>query len=229
MDTQEDIYGYIRVSTSDQENSVEVQEKGIRQYCSFKNLNLKDILIDEDVSGFKEFATRPGGKKLFEQIGKVKNIVAIKPDRLFRNTIDGLTTVDIWTKQDIALHIVDMGGVALNTRTAIGRLLFTTLIAFSEFERNITGERVKAILNSKKAEGKVYSSRVLGFDKKEGVLTPNEAEQEIIREIKHLSVNYKAKKIADILNERKIKTKGNKKFYPSTVRYILNNPIYDGQ
>lgn len=228
MENKTKVYGYVRVSTTEQENSVEVQTKRIKEYCIFKDLDLVEIFVDENVSGFKEFHTRPEGSKLIELLTKdVKALVAIKPDRLFRNTADALSTIDKWDAMGIELHVIDMGGATLATKTATGKMIFTILISVSQFERDITGERVKSILNSKKADGKVYSSRVLGFDKKEGVLTPNEAEQEIIREIKHLSVNFKAKKIADILNERKIKTKGNKKFYPSTVRYILNNPIYD--
>jgi len=183
----EDIIAYIRVSTGDQENSLELQEKAIRQYCSFRELNLIEIFIDQDVSGFKHFETREGGKNLSSKLNKTKNIVAVKPDRLFRNTIDGLTTVDKWNEKGISLHIVDMGGVALNTKTAIGRLLFTTLISFSQFERDITGERVKSILNDKKSSKKIYCSDVFGYDKIDGQLIPNNTEQQTLAEIKRLT------------------------------------------
>lgn len=228
METQQTVIGYIRVSTDDQNNSLEVQEKQIKQYCLFKELTLITIIQDEDISGHSEFYSRPGGQKVKTLLGKCNTIVAIKPDRLFRNVKDALITVDDWNKQNIDLHIVDMGGSSFTTKTAAGRLIFTTLISFAEFERNITGERTKSVLNNRKSEGKVYSGMILGFDKTDGVLTRNEAEQEIIREIKHLSVSFKAKKIADILNEKGFRTKTNKLFHPSTVKYILDNPIYDG-
>ena len=216
------------MSTADQENSLEVQEKAIRQYCSFRELNLTEIFIDEDISGFKPFESRPGGKKLAENLSNIKNIVTVKPDRLFRNTIDGLTTVDKWNQNGISLHIVDMGGVALNTKTAIGRLLFTTLISFSQFERDITGERIKAVLNDKKANGKVYCRPTLGFDNINGQLIPNTQEQVIISHIKSLTqIGKKPTFIASFLNEHRYKTKSGGKFLQSTINYIINNPIYN--
>jgi site-specific DNA recombinase len=227
METKTKVYGYVRVSTDDQENSKDLQIKRIKEYCLFKSLDLVTIFVDENVSGFKEFNTRPEGSKLNLLLTKnVKALVAIKPDRLFRNTANALETVDKWDNMGIELHMIDMGGATLATKTAMGKMLFTVLIAFSQFERSITGERVTAILNNKKSEGKVYTSRLLGFDKKDGVMVKNEAEQEIIREIKQLSTNYKPARIARIINRVGYRTKSNKTFFPSTVRYILNNEIY---
>jgi len=224
----ENIIGYIRVSTGDQENSLELQEKAIRQYCSFRELNLTEIFIDQDVSGFKQFESREGGKNLSAKLNLTKNIVAVKPDRLFRNTIDGLTTVDKWNDKGISLHIVDMGGVALNTKTAIGRLLFTTLISFSQFERDITGERVKSILNDKKSSKKIYCSDVFGFDKNNGELIPNPAEQQILSEIKRLTETGKGPSfIARYLNSNNHKSKTGGKFYQSTINYIVKNSLYN--
>jgi len=156
---------YIRVSTSDQSNSLEVQKKKIAEYCAFKELEVVEFIADEDVSGGKEFYKRPGGRIAQKHFNNgVTTIVAIKPDRLFRNVKDALITVDDWNKEEIDLHIVDLGGNSLTTKTAIGRLFFTTVIAFAEFERNITGERIKVVLNNKKATMKAYTGQVLGYD-----------------------------------------------------------------
>lgn len=221
-------YGYIRVSTSDQDNSLEVQEKRIKEYCLFKHLDLIEIIVDENISGFKQLDKRPGGNKLNSLIqGNTKIIVTIKPDRLFRNTVDAITTVDTWNSQNIVLHIVDMGGATIDTTSATGKMIFTVLIAFSQFERDITGERTKAILNNKKSTKKVYSGPILGFDNINGQLIPNKNEQETIKTILNLSKRFAPNRISRILNNTGFRTKSLKPFHPSTIQYILKNPIYN--
>lgn len=217
-------YAYIRVSTDRQDESKEVQEKRIREYCTFKNLEIIEVLTDENISGFKEIYKRPAGATL-EKLNGVKNIVAIKPDRLFRNVKDSLTVVDEWNRLGVALHLVDVDGVSLSTKSAIGRLMFTTVIAFAEFERSITSERVKTILNNKKDTNKVYCAHLLGFDKVDGKLIRNESEQSIIEIIKQHKGELSPAKIADKLNSDGYKAKKGGKFFPSTIAYILKNNI----
>ncbi len=224
--TQESAIIYIRVSTKEQDNSLEVQEKNLRKYCELKNIKVAHVVIDEDVSGFKEIYQRKGGSKIPALIKSTKIIVAIKPDRLFRNTIDALTTVNEWQKENVSLHIVDMGGASFNTKNAIGRLIFTTLVATSQFERDVTGERIKDISTNKKSQGKVYSRPILGFDSIKGNLIKNEAEQEIIQLIKSLNERFMPTRIARILNTTGYRTKSGRKFHQSTINYIVKNPIY---
>ncbi len=223
METNKAI-GYIRVSTADQEGSLEIQEKIIRDYCRFKNLDLAELFIDENISGFTPISKRPQGKLLLKS--PIKNIVAIKPDRLFRNVKDALITVDQWNHQNIALHITDMGGLSFSTKTAIGRLMFTTVIAFAEFERNITGERTKAVLNNKRSQGKVYGGPVLGYDRIGDSLVPNPIEQETIHIIQTLSKTHNENRIARILNNTGFRSKSHKRFSRNAIQYILRNPIH---
>lgn len=226
--TKTKVYGYARVSTSDQENSLEVQTKRIHEYCEFKHLQLVDIFVDENISGFTPIDKRPAGSKLLELLNKdVKAIVAIKPDRIFRNTSDALATIDGWDKMGIELHMIDMGGATLATKTAMGKMLFTVLIAFSEFERNITGERTKAVLSNKKSTGKAYCGSILGYDNVDGKMVPNEQELQIVEIIKDNSKRMSPAKVADYLNEWGYKAKKGGKFFPSTIQNILKNPIYN--
>lgn len=238
METKTKVYGYVRVSTQDQENSLEVQEKRIREYCQFKHLDLVEIFVDENVSGYSEFEKRPEGCKLTKLLTKnVKAIVAVKPDRLFRNTSDALLTVESWDKMGIELHMIDIGGATLATKTATGKMIFTILIAFAQFERDTTGERVKVVLKNKKETGKAYAGSVFGYDKTGGILVngklknqkliPNEEEQKTISVIMDLKKVYKADRICRILNTTGYRTKTNKRFHPSTVRAIIGNSIHD--
>ncbi|MES3018166.1 MAG: recombinase family protein [Bacteroidota bacterium] len=217
---------YIRVSTGDQENSLELQEKTLIQYCSIKNLRIKEIIIDEDVSGFKELYKRKNGYQLQQLLSSTKNIIATKPDRLFRNLKDALITVDQWNSDNIALHIVDMGGAQFRTDTAIGRLMFSTIISFSEFERNITGERVKGILGDRKDSRRTYCRSILGFNNVNGKLIPNPSEQTIIQQIFSLSDTLGHTDIARTINQAGHRTKTGLPFRDTTIKYILNNQIY---
>ena len=160
----EDVIGYERISSTavkkgqvrieGENNSIEFQIKKITEYCKFKGLNLVEIVQDEDISGFKEFSKREGGAKVHRYFDSgIKTIVAVKIDRLFRNVKDSLITIDDWGSEKIDLHIVDMQGSSFSTKTAIGRLMFTTVVSYSEYERAVTGERTKAILNNIKDSG----------------------------------------------------------------------------
>ena len=192
------------------------------------HLDLIGIFIDENVSGYTPLEKRPEGSKLISLLTKdVKAVVSIKPDRLFRNTIDALTTVDKWDKMGIELHMVDMGGATLATKTAMGKMLFSVLIVFSQFERDITGERTSAILSNKKADGKIFCNKIIGYDKVNGQLVENEEEQKVIKTIFDLdNEKVSLNEIARFLNKSGVKTKTDKLFYPSTVRAILQNKIH---
>ncbi len=223
----DDVIGYARISSTavkkgairieGENNSIEVQIKNITEYCKFKNLNLKEILIDEDISGGTEFATRPGGKKAMWYLSQgVKTIVATKVDRMFRDTSDALLTVKDFNKREIDVHYSDMGGATFSTKTAVGRLIFTMVVANAEFEKDTAGERTN---------GQVYCSHLLGFDNIEGKLVPNPKEQEIIQYIKSSELN--PAQLAFKLNDMGYRAKKGGKFFRSTVQNIIENPIYN--
>lgn len=226
METKTKVYGYVRVSTSDQENSLEVQSKRIHEYCQFKHLQLEHIFIDEGISGSVPIDNRPEGHKLCSLLTKdVKGVIVVKPDRLFRSTTDALISVERWDKLGIELHVVDLNGATLNTNTASGKLIFTILIAYATFEREQTGERIKVVLNNKKSTGKVYAGYLFGYDKIDGLLVPNEKEQSIIDIVKKNAPELSPAKIADGLNSWGFTAKKGGKFFPSTIQNILSNTI----
>jgi DNA invertase Pin-like site-specific DNA recombinase len=91
-----------------------------------------------------------------------------------------------------ALHVLDMGGSALNTRSAVGRAFFTMAAAFAEMERNLTSERTRMGMAHLRKNGLVYTAiPPLGWDGTgkgtEGAkLTPNKAEQAVVKKIVRL-------------------------------------------
>src|SRR4051794_602824 len=112
--------GYVRVSTEEQSRegvSLEAQQERIRAYATMRGLDLTHIYCEQGVSGKIPLRQRPEGAKLVEGIDKkrAKHVLAMKLDRLFRNASDALSQSEQWDKRKVALHIIDMGGEAVNT------------------------------------------------------------------------------------------------------------------
>lgn len=230
--------GYIRISSTavkkgklrieGENNSLEVQTKRIEEYCKYKGLDLVEIIQDKDVSGGTEFEKREGGMKAVEYFNQgIKTIVGIKIDRFFRNVADSLITIDKWNNKNIGLHIIEMGGASFNTKTATGRLIFTLMVANSEYERGVTGERTKAVLGNRKDTGKSYTGSILGYDNIEGKMVPNPDELAIIEIVQVNAKTMSPAKIAEGLNNWGYTAKKGGKFFPSTIQNILKNPIYN--
>ena len=153
---------YIRVSTDDQANSVEMQEEKCVAYCNFHGYTIDGVIKDINISGSSKLFTREGGKQL-KSIKDV-NIITLKLDRMFRNVLDCLNSLDHFTENNCALTFVDMGGMSMDTSSSLGRWFITMLSSFSELERNIIAERTTSVLRSKKSRGEQYNGTALfGF------------------------------------------------------------------
>lgn len=227
------VIAYIRVSSQEQSNtgySLKAQEEKIKAYCLLNGLEIVKIFKEEGISAGKPLAKRPEGKKMLKMLSskQVDHIVALKLDRLFRNTVDALNLTKEWDKKNIALHLVDMGGQSLNTSTAIGKMFLTMMAGFAEFERGLISERTATVLRHKKANKQVYTGKpALGFDVKNGMLIKNDDEQYTISLIKQWrSEGFTLYAIAQRLTKQGIPTKRGGKWYCSTVKYILDNDLY---
>ncbi len=225
---------YIRVSTEEQSKegvSLEAQEEKIKAYCNLRGLEIVEICIDAGVSGSKRLESREAGSKLMKLIneGKANAVVAFKLDRLFRDAEDALHTTKSWDEKGIALHLVDMGGQTIDTTTAMGRFFLNMMAGFAELERNLISERTATALNYKKSNKQVYAPIPFGYVRVGDRLIEDQEEQIILNKI----FNYRKEglsywKIADELNTIGVETKrGGNKWYASTVKYILDNNLYD--
>lgn len=204
-------YIYIRVSTDMQDNSVEMQKERCEAYCKYNNFNVKEVITDVNVSATVKLFAREGGKKLKGL--KNARIVTLKLDRMFRNTMDCLGSLDDFTNRNCAICFVDMGGQSLDTGTAMGRWFVTMMSSFAELERNIISERTTSVLRSKKLRGEKYTGTALfGFKWGENGMEENE-DIEIVKavigmlkgglkktEIKRLHNFPNYKKIYQIIN-----------------------------
>lgn len=143
--------GYTRVSTTDQELSLVSQDKAIVAYCEFKGLQLLNLYTDRGTSGAHPLGQRPRGAALLRSLQPGNHVVIHKLDRAWRNARDCLATVEAWDKQQVTLHIVDMG---MDLSTPIGRCFLTIAAAFAEMERAFISQRTK--------EGLAQSTKRLG-------------------------------------------------------------------
>jgi DNA invertase Pin-like site-specific DNA recombinase len=192
-------------------------------------LHLIGIVQDEGVSGAKKFETRPGGAEVLDSIHSHQafHVVALKLDRLFRDAENALGQTRQWDKAGVALHVIDMGGSALNTGSAMGRMFLTMTAAFAELERNLIRERTAIALRTKKQGMKVYSPPPLGFRREGQLLIADPAETAVVERIRTMRAEGASlRAIAAVLNHDGTPTKNGASWHASTVQKVLSNSIH---
>ena len=223
---------YTRVSTDEQAStghSLDMQEQRCLDYCKALSIEVSHTCVDAGVSGGKPLMNRAGGKELLEAVKNkgITHIVAYSLSRLFRDLQDGLTHLKTWEKKGISVILLDVGGSALDTSSAMGKMLISVMLSCNELERNITGERVKAIHAHKKENKEVFSRPIYGFDRVDDRLVRNEQEQGIIETMHSMrndGISYQ--KIANHFNEDGIPTKRGGVWRSQTISNILQNSIH---
>ena len=107
---------------------------------------------------------RPGLKRLLADIeaGRVDVIVVYKVDRLTRSLADFAKIVDVLDAQGASFVSITQ---AFNTTTSMGRLTLNVLLSFAQFEREVTGERIRDKIAASKKKGMWMGGPVpLGYD-----------------------------------------------------------------
>jgi len=206
-----------------------MQTSRLEAYCQMRGLTLARIVREEGVSASKPLADRPGGAAVMRAIAtrQAAHIVALKLDRLFRDAADALLRIREWDHSGVALHLVDMGGAAVDTASAMGRMMLTILAGFAEWERNVIAERTAAVLAHKKKNREVYGTTPLGFQRDGDQLVEDATELEVIQRMRALRrEGLSLRAIADRLNAEAVPTKQGARWYHTTVRYLLRNPLY---
>ena len=108
-------------------------------------------------------------------------VVVYKVDRLTRSLADFAKIVEVLDAHGASFVSVTQ---QFNTTTSMGRLTLNVLLSFAQFEREITGERIRDKIAASKAKGMWMGGNVpLGYDVKDRKLVVNEAEAETVRMI----------------------------------------------
>ena len=133
------IYGYARVSTDKQQNSLGNQFYEITKEAKAMEGNFRGIFHDEEVSGGTPWFQRPGGYFLNNALRKNDTVIATYIDRVFRNQADAAELANQLNERSINLHVIHFEIRDINS--PIGRAIFHIMTAFSQMEKDLRAER----------------------------------------------------------------------------------------
>jgi site-specific DNA recombinase len=183
---------------------------------------------------------RPALKHLLTDIGEglVDVVVVYKVDRLTRSLADFAKMVELFDAHGISFVAVTQ---QFNTTTSMGRLTLNVLLSFAQFEREVTGERIRDKIAASKRKG-MWMGGVpsLGYDVRDRRLVVNRAEAETVRHIyeRYLELGC-VRQLSKELEHRGIKSKvrlsrngiksGGCRFSRGALYELLANPIYIGE
>lgn len=237
---------YTRKSTEEgleQEfNSLDAQYEACAAYVMSQRHEGWDLVKERyDDGGFSGGTMeRPGLQLLLADIaaGKVEVIVLYKIDRLTRSLGDFSRIVDVLDKAGASFVSVTQ---SFNTTTSMGRLMLNVLLSFAQFEREVTGERIRDKIAASKKKGMWMGGPVpLGYEVRERKLIINHDEAATVR---HIFARYaelgSGQVLLDELREQGIRTKrrvfrdgrvrGGIPFTRGPLFHLLGNRIYRGE
>ena len=151
---------------------------------------------------------RPALQRLLADIsqGLIDVVVVYKVDRLTRSLTDFAKMVEVFDACGVSFVAVTQ---QFNTTTSMGRLTLNVLLSFAQFEREVTGERIRDKIAASKQKGMWMGGLVpLGYDVHERRLAINQSEAETVREIfrRYLALGS-VRLLMEDLNRRGIRSK----------------------
>ena len=140
-------FAYLRVSTAGQ--TTETQ----KQQIAAAGIEVEDCrIMAETVSGSVEAMKRPGFARLVDRLEPGDTLVVTKMDRLGRNAIDVMATIERLGEMSVRVKSLDLGDADLTS--AAGRMVTHILNVVAQFERDLIRERTKAGVDRARAQGK---------------------------------------------------------------------------
>jgi DNA invertase Pin-like site-specific DNA recombinase len=156
---------YRRVSTAEQQNSMDVQDARIADYVKFKQLTIAGEYADPDVSGRIPIGQRSGGYALLRDLQPGDHLVVAKLDRLGRNAVDILRTIDDLTnRRKVTIHIIDLGGDSFSTSNPYSRFVIGTIALFAELEVERIRGRIQEVMTHKFERHELCGTVPYGYD-----------------------------------------------------------------
>ena len=237
---------YTRVSTDsglEQDfNSLDNQREASEAYIkSQADEGWKLVRERYDDGGFSGGSMeRPALQKLLDDVRarKIDVIVVYKVDRLTRSLADFAKLVDLFDAHGVSFISVTQ---AFNTTTSMGRLTLNMLLSFAQFEREITGERIRDKVAASKRKGIWMGGAVpLGYRVEDRALHVVEDEAEFVRSlfrrylelgsVVRLKTALDAEKICSpVRTSRSGRRTGGAPISRGHLYWILSNPIYVGR
>jgi DNA invertase Pin-like site-specific DNA recombinase len=186
---------------------------------------------------------RPALLRLLADIGRglVDVVVVYKIDRLTRSLPDFARIVEKFDARDVSFVSVTQ---AFNTTSSMGRLTLNVLLSFAQFEREVTGERIRDKIAASKAKGLWMGGLApLGYDLPTNgtrVLQVNEVEAATIRHIfeRYLAIGSVHRLLEElerdgIRSKARVSAKGqatgDQPFSRGAMFHLLQNRVYVGE
>ncbi|QMU61179.1 MAG: hypothetical protein GKR92_05475 [Gammaproteobacteria bacterium] len=213
-------------------NSLDAQREASEAYIHSQKhegwVVVKDTFDDGGFSGGN--IKRPALLKLIDAIKQklVDVIVVYKVDRLSRSLADFAKLVELFDEHSVSFVSVTQ---QFNTSTSMGRLTLNVLLSFAQFEREVTGERIRDKIAASKKKGMWMGGPIpLGYNVKDRLLVINKKEAKTIHYIFNRYIEFKSVRLLkQHLDQSRYKTKQGKHFSRGILYKILHNPLYIGK
>ena len=221
-------------------NSLDAQREACEAYILSQKSQGWKLMGAFDDGGFSGGnVERPGLRKLLADIvaKRVRVVVVYKVDRLTRSLADFAKLVELFDEHGVSFVSVTQ---AFNTTTSMGRLTLNVLLSFAQFEREVTGERIRDKIAASKKKGMWMGGFApIGYLPHERTLVVDEANAQRIRDVFRLYLDLgSVARLQEGVNRRGWLTPlrpthgpaaGGRHYSRGHLYRILANEIYIGQ
>jgi site-specific DNA recombinase len=213
-------------------NSLHAQREACEAYIASQRSEgwvlVRDQYDDGGISGGT--LERPGLKRLMEDIedGLVDVVVVYKIDRISRSLMDFSKLVEVFDRNDVTFVSVTQ---SFSTTTSMGRLTLNILLSFAQFEREVTGERIRDKIAASRRKGMwMGGSPPPGYVVKDRKLIENPEDAAHVRWVFARFIEIgSATLLAQELAERGVTTTKGHRIDKKFVYRMLNNRVYIGE
>lgn len=213
-------------------NSLDAQREACEAYIK-SQMHEGWFLLDKQYNdgGFSGGTMeRPAFKELLKDIAndKIDIVVVYKVDRLTRSLMDFSKIIDVFDRHETSFVSITQ---QFNTTTSMGRLTLNILLSFAQFEREVTGERIRDKIAASKKKGMWMGGKVpLGYLKEDKKLVVHNEDAQKVQMLFDKYLELKSvPKLMDYLKENEIKTKTDKYFSKGQLYHLLSNRVYIGK
>ena len=212
-------------------NSLDAQREACESYIKSQQ-HEGWVLVEKEYNdgGFSGGTLeRPALKKLFQDIeaGEIDTVVVYKIDRLTRSLMDFSKIVELFDKKSTTFVSITQ---QFNTTTSMGRLTLNILLSFAQFEREVTGERIRDKVAASKKKGIWMNGKPpIGYELKDRKLVIDKINDKKTKMIFDKYLELKSvPELINYLKENNIKTRSNVFFTKGSLYHILQNKTYIG-
>jgi len=212
-------------------NSLEAQREACEAYIASQRAEGWTLVPDHYDDGGISGGTleRPALKRLLAdaEADKLDVVLVYKIDRLSRSMLDFLKLVETFDRRKVTFVSITQ---SFDTRSSMGRLTLNMLLSFAQFEREVTGERIRDKVAASRKKGMWMGGWTpLGYEVQDRKLVIHEADAEQVRFIFR---RFLVLKSATLLARELVANKATNRYghlLDKGVLYkLLNNRVYIG-